>query len=173
MGSVNFAMTGRYNLCPKVEFFATPPYHGVFQNYVSHPEDMCFKLPENVSTMEGALVEPLAVGLHATDRGGVKLGDTVVILGSGCIGLVTLLSAKAKGASNIIIVDVLENRLKMAEKLGATSTVNAREDDTIKRIMELTENTGADVVIETAGTEITVKQTVDAVKRGGRLFLLE
>lgn len=116
-GKCELCKVGKYNLCPEVEFFATPPYHGVLSNYVVHPENMCFKLPENVSNMEGALVEPLAVGLHATEQGGVKLGDTVVIYGSGCIGLVTLLASKARGASKVIVVDILENRLKTAKSL--------------------------------------------------------
>lgn len=172
-GKCEFCKTGRYNLCPEVEFFATPPYHGVFTNYVTHPEDMCFKLPENVSTMEGALVEPLAVGLHATSIGNVGLGDTVVIYGSGCIGLVTLLSAKARGASKIIVVDVLENRLKTALKLGATHVVNPmQEEDAVKTILELTEGKGAQVVIETAGAVATVKQTVHVLKTGGTIVMV-
>ncbi len=171
-GKCEFCKTGKYNLCPDVEFFATPPYHGVLANYVTHPEDMCFKLPENVSNVEGALVEPLAVGLHASDQGKVKLGDTVVIFGTGCIGLTTIISCKAKGASKIIVVDILENRLKVAIKVGATHTVNAKEVDVLKEIEELTEGKGADVVIDAAGAEITVKQTVDAVKTGGIIVLV-
>jgi len=171
-GVCEFCKSGKYNLCPDVEFFATPPYHGVFTNYVAHPEDMCFKLPDNVSNVEGALVEPLAVGLHASDQGSVKLGDTVVIFGTGCIGLMTLLSCKAKGASKVIVVDILENRLKVAEKIGATHVINARNNDVIQKIDELTNGRGADVVIETAGAEITLKQTVEAVRRGGTIVLV-
>lgn len=171
-GKCEFCKEGRYNLCPDVEFFATPPYHGVFTNYVAHPEDMCFKLPDNVSNVEGALVEPLAVGLHATDIGGVKLGDTVVIYGSGCIGLVTLLASKAKGASKIIVVDVLENRLNTAKKLGATHVINAKEMDVVKAIGEITEGKGARVVIDTAGAEVTLKQTADVLKIGGTIVLV-
>jgi L-iditol 2-dehydrogenase len=171
-GKCKYCKTGRYNLCPDVEFFATPPYHGVFTNYVTHPEDMCFKLPENVSNMEGALVEPLAVGLHASGTGEVKLGDTVVIFGAGCIGLVTLLSCKARGASKVFVVDILENRLETANKLGATETINAKKCDALARIAELTDGQGADVVIETAGSEITLKQTADAVSRGGTIVLV-
>lgn len=171
-GKCKFCKQGKYNLCPDVEFFATPPYHGVFTNYVTHPEDMCFKLPDNVSNTEGALVEPLAVGLHASEIGEVKLGDTVVIFGAGCIGLVTLLASKARGASRTIVVDVLENRLRTAVKLGATAVINAKQTDVIGRIDELTDGQGADVVIETAGAEITVKQTADVVARGGTVVLV-
>lgn len=171
-GQCEFCKTGKYNLCPDVEFFATPPYHGVFQNYVAHPENMCFKLPENVSNTEGALVEPLAVGLHASGIGNVKLGDTVVIFGAGCIGLVTLLAAKARGASTVILVDVLENRLAKAVALGATHVINARAEDVLKKIDTLTAGHGAQVVIETSGAEIAVKQTADVVKRGGTVVLV-
>ncbi|ABR46817.1 Alcohol dehydrogenase, zinc-binding domain protein [Alkaliphilus metalliredigens QYMF] len=171
-GKCEFCKGGKYNLCPDVEFFATPPYHGVLTNYVSHPEDMCFKLPKNVSNVEGALVEPLAVGLHASDQGGVKLGDTVVIFGTGCIGLMTIISCKAKGAAKIIVVDILENRLEVAKKVGATDTINAKEVNVLKKIQELTDGKGAEVVIDAAGAAITVKQTVDAVKPGGTIVLV-
>jgi len=171
-GKCKYCKAGKYNLCPEVEFFATPPYHGVFANYVTHPEDMCFKLPDHVSYLEGALVEPLSVGLHASGVGEVKLGDTVVIFGAGCIGLVTLLSCKARGASKVYVVDVLENRLETARRLGATETINARECNAVERIAKLTAGQGAEVVIETAGSEITVRQTADVVSRGGTIVLV-
>ena len=171
-GKCKYCKTGKYNLCPEVEFFATPPYHGVFANYVTHPEDMCFKLPDHVSYLEGALVEPLSVGLHASGIGEVKLGDTVVIFGAGCIGLVTLLSCKARGASKVHVVDVLENRLETARRLGATETIHAQECNVADRIAALTAGQGADVVIETAGSEVTVRQTADVVSRGGTIVLV-
>jgi L-iditol 2-dehydrogenase len=171
-GKCELCKGGKYNLCPEVEFFATPPYHGVLCNYVAHPENMCFKLPEIVSNVEGALVEPLAVGLHATEQGGVKLGDTVVIYGSGCIGLVTLLSSKARGASKVIVVDILENRLKTAKKLGADYVINSAEEDPLKAIEAITEGKGAHVVIDAAAAEATVKQTVDVLKTGGTIVLI-
>jgi L-iditol 2-dehydrogenase len=171
-GKCEFCKGGKYNLCPDVEFFATPPYQGVLANYVTHPEDMCFKLPKNVSNLEGALVEPLAVGLHATGLGDVGLGDTVVIFGTGCIGLATLLSSKARGAAKIIVVDILENRLKVAAELGATQVINAKKCDVLQTIADSTDGAGARVVIETSGSEIAVKQTADVVKRGGTIVLV-
>lgn len=171
-GKCEFCKSGKYNLCPDVIFFATPPYHGVLTNYVAYDSDMCFKLPDNMSYEEGALVEPLAVGLHAANQGSVKLGDTVVVFGAGCIGLVTLLAAKANGASKVYVVDIIEKRLDFARKLGATEVINAKQEDGIAKINELTEGKGADVVIETAGSPITVKQTVDVVKIGGTVVLV-
>lgn len=171
-GKCEYCKSGKYNLCEDVKFFATPPYDGVFQNYVSHPEDMCFKLPENVSYKEGAMVEPLAVGLHASGQGEVKLGDTVIIFGTGCIGLSSLLASKARGASNVIVVDMMEKRLNKALELGANYAINASEIKSVEKIMEITSGRGADVVIETAGAIPTVKQTVDVVKRGGTIVLV-
>ena len=107
-GKCEFCKQGKYNLCKDVVFFATPPVDGVFQEYVAHEADLCFKLPENVSTMEGALIEPLAVGMHAASQGGAHLGQTAVVTGAGCIGLVTLLSLKAMGVSNVIVVDIMD-----------------------------------------------------------------
>ena len=87
-GKCEFCVDGRYNLCPDVIFFATPPVDGVFCEYAVHKASLCFKLPDNVSTLEGALIEPLAVGLHAANQGDAKQGQTAVVFGAGCIGLV-------------------------------------------------------------------------------------
>ncbi len=171
-GQCEFCKSGKYNLCPDVEFLATPPYHGCLMDYIAFPANMAFKLPENVSTKEGALVEPLAVGLHAATQGGVKLGDKVVILGAGCIGLVTLLACKAFGATEVTVVDVIGKRLEYAKKLGASHVINAREENALEKIAQLTGGMGADVVIETAGNELTIKQTAYAVKRGGKIVLV-
>lgn len=89
-GHCKFCREGKYNLCPDVVFFATPPVDGVFQEYVAHEANLCFKLPDNVSTMEGALIEPLAVGFHAANQGGAHAGQTAVVMGAGCIGLVSI-----------------------------------------------------------------------------------
>ncbi|WP_033125623.1 NAD(P)-dependent alcohol dehydrogenase [Eubacterium sp. ER2] len=170
-GKCEFCKTGRYNLCPDMKFFAAPPVRGALQEYVSHPADMCFKLPENVSTMEGALVEPLAVGLHATGLGEIGLGQTAVILGAGCIGLVTLLAAKARGASKVVVVDLHEKRLEFARNMGADHTVNASKNDVLGCVKELLPE-GPDVVFETAGSAETIAQTPFLVKRGGIVVLV-
>lgn len=171
-GRCEQCMEGNYNLCKDVIFFATPPVPGALQNYVKHPANLCFKLPENVSTMEGALVEPLAVGLHACKQGNVGLGDSVVILGSGCIGLVTLLAAKASGASTIIVVDLFDKRLNFAKELGADYVINARNENVEERIAEILGDRGADVVLETAGSKKTIYQTPFFAKMGGTVVLV-
>jgi len=171
-GQCEFCKSGKYNLCADVEFLATPPYHGCFVNYLAFPENMCFKLPESISTKEGALVEPLSVGIHAAKQGEVTLGDTVVILGAGCIGLVTLLACKAFGASEVIIVDVIQNRLDFAKKLGADYVINAISCDVVSEVEKITNGRGATVVIETAGNVKTTQQTPYLVKRGGIIVLV-
>ena len=142
-GHCEFCKSGKYNLCEDVVFFATPPVDGVFQEYVAHEAGLCFKLPDNVSTLEGALIEPLAVGMHAARQGEAKLGQTAVVTGAGCIGLVSLLSLKAMGVTKVIVVDVMEKRLQKALELGADAVINGKEEDTVARIQELT---GADLV---------------------------
>lgn len=148
-------LSGNYNLCKDVKFWATPPYDGVLSEYITHPAAFTFPIPDNMSFTEGALVEPLAIGLHACNTGGVKLGQTVVIMGAGCIGLVTLLAAKAYGATQIIVGDVIDKRLAKAEELGAV-IVNTKNDDIVAKVMELTKGHGADVCIDCAGFSATV-----------------
>jgi len=171
-GKCEYCLTGRYNLCQSIEFFATPPYHGCFENFVVFPAHRSFKLPDKISTKEGALIEPLAVGLEAASVAGVKLGDSVVILGSGCIGLMSLLASKARGAGDVTVVDVIPKRLERALALGATRVIDASKADSTKAILEATGGEGADVVMETAGAAPTTKQTPFVVKRGGTIVLV-
>ncbi len=171
-GTCEFCTTGRYNLCPDVVFFATPPVDGVFQEYATHPASLCFKLPENVSTLEGALIEPLAVGFHAAIQGEAKYGQSAVVFGSGCIGLVSMMALKALGVSEVCVVDIMEKRLEKALELGATSTINAKTEDVAKRVAQLTGGKGFDLAIESAGTEITTRQAIEFVKKGSNVVLV-
>lgn len=171
-GHCEFCKTGRYNLCSDVIFFATPPVDGVFQEYVAHEADLCFKLPENVSTLEGALIEPLAVGFHAAIQGGAQTGQTAVVMGAGCIGLVSIMALKALGVSNVYVVDIMEKRLEKALELGAKGVINAKEKNPVEAIMELTNGKGCDLVIETAGTEMTTIQCIHMAKKGTNVVLV-
>lgn len=171
-GVCEFCTTGRYNLCPDVIFFATPPVPGVFQEYAAHEAGLCFKLPDNVSTLEGALIEPLAVGFHAARQGGAKQGQTAVVLGSGCIGLVTMMALRAEGVTDVFVVDIMQKRLDKALELGASAVVNAKEQDAVDAILELTGGKGCDIAVETAGTEITAQQAVRMCKKGATLVMV-
>lgn len=171
-GKCESCREGKYNLCKDIRFLATPPIPGCNEEYIAYPADMCFKLPENVDDMAGALIEPLAVGFHAADQGEVSPGDTVVILGAGCIGLMTMLCCRARGAGKIIIADVVDARLKKALELGATRAVNSRKEDVAWVVGQITGGRGADKVFETAGNPMTTGQTVAVVKQGGRIILV-
>lgn len=171
-GHCEFCKQGKYNLCPDVIFFATPPVDGVFQEYVAHEADLCFKLPENVSTLEGALIEPLAVGFHAAIQGDAHLGQKAVVMGAGCIGLVTMMALKARGVSRVYVVDIMEKRLEKAMELGADGIINGAKEDVEERAGQLTDGKGMDLVIETAGTEITTRQAIRIAKKGSDIVLV-
>lgn len=171
-GHCRHCKEGRYNLCEDVIFFATPPVDGVFQEYVAHEAGLCFKLPQQVSTMEGALIEPLAVGMHAAMQGNAHVGQTAVITGAGCIGLCTLLALRAMGVSKIIVVDVMQKRLDKALELGADEVINGKETDTVEQILRLTDGKGADLGIETAGSQITASQLIHAAAKGATMVFV-
>lgn len=171
-GKCEFCRTGRYNLCPDVIFFATPPVDGVFQEYVAHEAALCFPLPAHVSTLEGALIEPLAVGFHAANQGNARAGQVAVVMGAGCIGLVSMMALKAQGVSKIYVVDIMPKRLEKAMELGADDVINASRQDPVEAVFELTNGAGCDLVIETAGTEITTRQTVLMTKKGATIVLV-
>lgn len=163
-----FCKQGRYNLCLDVVFMATPPIDGAFCEYVITPADFAYKLPSNLSLEEGALIEPLAVGLHAVKRGRVSPGETVIILGAGPIGLMNLQAARAFGAVEIVVMDLDPVRLEMAQHLGASTIINTSKQDSLAIVSKVTAN-GADVVIESAGSAVTAQMTTRLVRRGGRI----
>ena len=171
-GHCKFCREGKYNLCPDVVFFATPPVDGVFQEYVAHEADLCFKLPDNVSTLEGALIEPLAVGFHAAIQGDAHLGQKAVDMGAGCIGLVSLMALKARGVEEVYVVDVMDKRLDKAMELGATAVINGKREDVVARLNELTGGAGTDLAIDTAGSEFTVRQAIMAAAKGSTIVLV-
>jgi L-iditol 2-dehydrogenase len=168
-----YCKSGTYNLCPDVYFYASlPVVEGCFAEYISHPANLCFKLPDNLSTLEGALMEPLAVGFHAALQSGAKIGSSAVILGAGAIGLVTMLTLKSMGINDITAVDLMQNRLDKALELGCTNIINASQVNSIEKVLELTNGNGAEYVFETAGSEVTILQSGKMVKRGGTITLV-
>lgn len=163
---------GDYHLCESVRFMATPPHDGAFTEYVSWPADFAYELPESVSTAEGALCEPLSVGIHACRRGSVGTGDTVLITGAGPIGLMILEAARAAGATDVIMTDVVDEKLAFAAERGADLTVDVTETDLDEAVAEYTDGIGADVVVEASGAEPSIKSTIDVVRRGGTVVLV-
>lgn len=171
-GTCEFCKQGRYNLCPDVEFLATPPYDGAFAQYFKHRQDFVFPIPDHLSFEEGALIEPFSVGIHAATRANIRPGSTVAVFGLGPVGLMAVVAAKAFGAGKIIAVDLEDIRIEAARKVGATLAINARKSDTIKQILEFTDGRGVDVAIEAAGHPRTLQDALASVCRGGRLAIV-
>ncbi|GGO00910.1 MULTISPECIES: NAD(P)-dependent alcohol dehydrogenase [Haloarcula] len=163
---------GDYHLCEDVTFMATPPHDGAFAEYVSWPADFAYELPDSVSTAEGALCEPLSVGIHACRRGDVGTGDTVLVTGAGPIGLLVMEAARAAGATDVIVTDVVAEKLSLAAERGADVTVDVTETDLESAVEEYTDGVGADVVVEASGAEPSIRSTLDAVRRGGTVVLV-
>ncbi|MEY7851890.1 NAD(P)-dependent alcohol dehydrogenase [Natrarchaeobius sp. A-rgal3] len=163
---------GEYHLCEDVTFMATPPHDGAFREYVAWPADFVYELPDSVSTTAGALCEPLSVGIHACRRGDVGVGDTVLITGAGPIGLVTMEAARAAGATDVIVTDVVPEKLALAADRGADLTVDVSEIDLAEAVLEYTDGLGVDVVVEASGARSSIESTTDAVRRGGTVVFV-
>ncbi len=162
---------GQGNVCRNVKLFGLH-VSGAFAEYVAVPALNCYVLPDHVSFEEGAMTEPLSVGLRAVNNTDVKLGDTVVVIGAGIIGLSILQAAKAAGAGRLVVTDVVDYRLDFAKTLGADVAVNSKTEDAAKKIMELTDGSGADTVFEAVGLEATVQQGLDMLAIGGKLTIV-
>lgn len=167
-----FCRQGRYNLCRDVVFLATPPVQGAFVEYLAHPADFLFPLPESVSTHAGAMVEPLSTGMQAVHRSGLKVGDRVFISGAGPIGLMTLQAFRAAGAGEIFASDVIPERMQLALQLGATAAFNGDDPELAARLRDRTEGLGPEIVVETAGSAKATSQAIDIVRPGGVIVLV-
>lgn len=143
-------MRGLYNLDPAVRFWATPPIHGCLTPYVVHPASFTFKLPDNVSFGEGAIVEPLAIGLQAARKAAIKPGDVAVVIGAGTIGAMSTLAALAGGCSRVILADLVPEKLALFAGNPAVTTVDVRQASLADTVRELTDGWGADIVLKPA-----------------------
>jgi D-xylulose reductase len=163
---------GHYNLDPKVRFWATPPVHGCLTPEVIHPANLTFKLPDNVSMAEGALVEPLAVGMQAATKAHVTPGAIGVVVGCGTIGIVTALAALAAGCSQVIITDMQQEKLDIAARYPGLVPVNIGKEDPIAKVHEITDNWGADVVFECSGHPKAYERLFDHAAPGATIVLV-
>lgn len=157
---------GMYNLCENMIWL-----WGAYAEYIKVPAHMVLvnmqEVPPNVSYLEAAVTEPLACVLHGVEDAGVKLGDTVAIIGAGPIGLLHLLTVKRMGAEKAILIDLVDERLEAAAKLGADETINSGREDVVERVRSLTGGYGADVVIEAIGLAATWEQALKLARKGG------
>uniref|UniRef100_A0A1B6DZ22 Sorbitol dehydrogenase n=1 Tax=Clastoptera arizonana TaxID=38151 RepID=A0A1B6DZ22_9HEMI len=170
-----FCRQGRYNLCIDVKYSGICPSNGSLTRYFAHAADFCFKVPDHVSMEEAAMVQPLSIGVHACKRAGIKLASTCLITGSGPIGLVTLLTAKAMGASKVLITDILENRLQIAKQCGADCTLLVKPDDDIKKLGKLVKEIlgkEPEITIDCCGNQETISLCLEVTEIGGNFILV-
>ncbi|GAA6210150.1 alcohol dehydrogenase catalytic domain-containing protein [Cognatishimia sp. WU-CL00825] len=164
---------GMYNIDPAVRFWATPPVHGILRPTCVHPEAFTFKLPDTVSFGEAAMVEPLAVGVHAATKAQVKPGDIAVVLGAGPIGLVTALAAIAAGCARVYVTDIVERKLEIAASLHpAITSVNVASESIADRVSKDTGGWGANVVFEATGSPRAAQGIFEPLCPGGCVVLI-
>jgi len=161
---------GRYNVCSEKSVLGSKGWVGSFGEFFVVPEQTVIKLPDNVSFEEGALIEPIAVGMHAVRKSGLEVGGTVAIIGTGPIGLGVLLSAKLAGASKIIMTDALDFNLEIAQKMGCKNTINVLKEDVKQKVSEITEGKGVDITYIAFGHESTFADALNITKRGGTIM---
>ena len=163
---------GLYNVDPSVVFWATPPVHGVLTPFVVHPAAFTFKLPDNVSFAEAAMVEPFAVGLQASVKAKIQPGDTAVVTGAGPIGIMAALAALAGGCSHVIVSDLVDEKLAIAARYPGISTVNVKTRTLADTVNEATDGWGVDVVFEASGAPRAYQGIQDVIRPGGCLVLI-
>jgi D-xylulose reductase len=163
---------GMYNVDPAVTFWATPPIHGVLTPEVVHPANYTFKLPDNVSFAEGAMVEPFAVGMQAAHKAKIAPGDTAVVLGAGPIGTMVAIAALAGGCARAIVADLAQPKLDIAARYQGVIPVNIRENAIAEEVKRLTDGWGADVVFECSGSPKAWETIMQLPRPGGAIVVV-
>jgi D-xylulose reductase len=163
---------GLYNVDPSVTFWATPPIHGCLTPHVVHPEAFTFKLPDNVSFAEGALVEPFAIGMQAASKARIAPGDVAVVIGSGTIGIMVALAALAGGCARVIVSDLVQEKLDIVGRYSGVTTVDSSKESLAARVSDLTDSWGADLVFEASGSAKAYDGIFDLVRPGGALVMV-
>ena len=166
------ARLGMYNVDPEVRFWATPPVDGCLQPEVVHPADFTYKLPEELSLEEGALIEPFAVAVHAVTKARISPGDVVAVAGAGTIGVLTAIAATAGGASRVYISDVAPEKFAKLRAYPTVHPVDAREQDLAEVVREATGGWGADVVFEASGNPRAFGSLWETPAPGGAVVLV-
>ena len=170
-GHCKHCRSGRYNLCAKVDFAATPPNDGTLATYYVVPEEYCFRLPKSVSFSEGALLEPLSVAVHVCRLAGNLQGKSTVIFGAGPIGLLCGAVSVAFGASKAVLVDIDDTRLDFAKRFCASVCFKMGQQAAESNAQEICEKAdlvdGADVVVDATGAQPCIECGVTCLTRGG------
>jgi len=174
-GTCDFCRRGEINLCDhrQVLGVSCPDYrrHGAFAEYVVVPARIVYKLPDRMSFEEAAMLEAVAVALHAVSLSEVSAGSSVLVVGAGMIGLLILQALRVAGSSRILVADIDDSRLVLAKKLGASEVLRADEPDILSRILQFS-TTGVDLAVEAVGRNETVRLAIDSIRKGGRVTLV-
>ena len=163
---------GDPNLCTNLKFIGLWPQHGALREQMVHPARSCIALPDGITPVSSALLEPLGVALHAINLSKIRLGDDVLVVGCGAIGLLLIRLARLAGARHIYASDRLAWRLDLAANFGADVLIDYSQQDVVAEVMRRTNKRGVDVAIESAWASETVNQCVDAARNGGRVIIV-
>lgn len=165
-GECDMCIEGRYNICRNVLFCGTPPTNGALCEYLAWPARLLASIPDSISMGEAAMLEPLAIGVHAINLAGDLKGKTTAVLGAGAVGLSILQAVVNAGSKKVIVSDLYPKRLEIAQKLGANHILNA-ENSITDAVKDITAGKGVDVVFEAAGQNDAVRTATEIVKPGG------
>lgn len=170
-GRCAMCKSGRYNLCPEVAFYATPPVNGGMSEFAVIRADFAHPLPDHATYEQGALCEPISVGIHCCDLTSVRPADTVVVLGAGPIGLTAAVAARQRGAGQVIVSDIFPKRLEIAKKLGAIA-VDVRSESISRVVAERTDGRGADKLFDTSGVRSVIEAAPELMRKGGAIAVV-
>jgi len=175
-GECEYCRRGELNLCQRRQVLgvSTPEYRrsGAFAEYVVVPNRIVHHVPDNISFPEAAMVEPLAVAVHAVSISELPENGAALVMGAGMIGLLVLQALREAGCLSIYVVDIDDSRLKLAKQLGATNVIHAKTADTVAEVQRLTSGAGVDVALEAVGSTPTVKAAIESVRKGGTVVLI-
>jgi L-iditol 2-dehydrogenase len=174
-GDCMFCLAGEYQLCPYSHSVGTvgDAWPGAFAEYMLMPARITFKLSPDTDLKEAALIEPAGIAFTGLKKGDIKVGDVVVVVGTGAIGLAAVAMAKSFGAAKVILVGRRDSKLEIGKKMGADVVVNVKKEDAAKAIRPHTKlGLGADVVVETSGNVDALAQCFTYIRNGGRLPVL-
>ena len=175
-GNCWFCSRGQINLCDnrRVLGVSCDEYrqHGALAEYVAVPQRILYSLPDDVTFAQAAMVEPVSIAVHAVARTTVSLSDTAVVIGTGMIGLLLVQALRAADCENIIAVDIDDDKLALARKLGAHVILRSDKSDVAAEVLKLTDNRGADIAFEVVGIEQTVNLAISSLRKGAQLTLV-
>jgi D-xylulose reductase len=163
---------GLYNVDPAVRFWATPPVHGILTPFAIHPAAFTYKLPDNVSFAEGAMIEPFAVGMQAAARARIAPGDVGAVIGGGPIGIMVALAALAGGCARVYISDFAKAKLEIAGRYPGITPVDISNESLAAVVARETGGWGADVVFESSGSAKAYSDIFSIVRPGGAVVLV-